>query len=199
MLGAILCILTHYSRFVIKAKIKEILQVIEVLSVDKDKIEVMGEYPDLLILKTMNRPSRVKESRSRSLFSNSEVVRVHFKTIVVKNQNQVIALRGEVDAYHDSAITEFLVMAGCEIDDKFVDINLCSCASVSDIDHIYNTLVQSYRGFTVDLLGDDLRYLDHVMKGDDGGAIIPVGVPVYQFKTLDNVTYLVLELSLIHI
>ena len=193
MLGAILCILTHYSRFVVKAKIKEILQVIEVLSVDKDKIEVMGEYPDLLILKTMNRPSRVKESRSRSLFSNSEVVQVHFKTIVVKNQNQVIALRGEVDAHHDSAITEFLVMAGCEIDDKFVDINLCSCASVSDIDHIYNTLVQSYRGFMIDLLGDDIRYLDNVVKGDDGGAIIPVGVPVYQFKTLDNVTYLVLE------
>ena len=71
----------------------------------------------------------------------------------------------------------------CEISDKFVDINLCSCAAVSDVDHIYNTLIQSFKGFIVDLLADDIRYLDDVVRGDDA----------YQFKTSDNATYLVLE------
>ena len=100
----------------------------------------------LLILKTMNRPSHIKESRSKSLFSNSDIFNIQFKTLVLKNQSQMIAVRGEIDASHDSAITKFLVMAGCEVSDKFVDINLCSCAAVSDVDHIYNTLIQSYKG-----------------------------------------------------
>ena len=146
MLGALICVLTHYSRFILKTKIKEMLQVIEVLNVDKDKIEAISEYLDLLILKTMKRPSHIKESRSRSLFSNSDIFNIQFKTLVLKNQSQMIAVRGEIDASHDSAITEFLVMAGCEVSDKFVDINLCSCAAVSDVDHIYNTLIQSYKG-----------------------------------------------------
>ena len=111
MLGALICVLTHYSRFTLKTKIKEMLQVFEVLYVEKEKIEAISEYPDLLILKTMNRPSRVKESRSRSLFSNSDILNIQFKTLVLKNQNQMIAVRGEMDALHDSAITEFLVMA----------------------------------------------------------------------------------------
>ena len=62
----------------------------------------------------------------------------------------------------------------CEISDKFVDINLCSCAAVSDVDHIYNTLIQSFKGFIVDLLADDIRYLDDVVRGDDA----------YQFKSM---------------
>ena len=146
MLGALICVLTHNSRFILKTKIKEMLQVFEVLYVEKEKIEAISEYPDLLILKTMNRPSHVKESRSRSLFSNSDIFNIQFKTLVLKNQSQMIAVRGEIDASHDSAITKFLVMAGCEVSDKFVDINLCSCAAVSDVDHIYNTLIQSYKG-----------------------------------------------------
>ena len=56
MLGALICVLTHNSRFILKTKIKEMLQVIEVLNVDKDKIEAISEYP----IQIGNLPMRTK-------------------------------------------------------------------------------------------------------------------------------------------
>ena len=193
MLGAFICLLTNYAKFMLKVKIKEITQNIESIGVKKGNVEILSEFPDHLVIKTISRQSRIREKKSITLFPGSDLIDICFRQIVIKNEHKILCLRGEIDARHDSVINEFITMAGAELEENGVDINLCSCSDINDIDKLYLVIKQSFKGFSINLLFDDVRFLDSVERGEDGIIEVPVAASTFRFKTIDGVSYMYKE------
>ena len=179
MLGAFICLLTNYAKFMLKVKIKEITQNIETIGVKKGNVEILSEFPDYLIIKTISRQSRIREKKSITLFPGSDLIDICFRQIVIKNEHKILCLRGEIDARHDSVINEFITMAGAELEENGVDINLCSCSDINDIDKLYLVIKQSFKGFNINILFDDIRFLDYVDRGEDGIIEVPVAASAF--------------------
>ena len=193
MLGAFICLLTNYAKFVLKIRIKEVIQIVETIGLKKGNVEVISEFPDILVIKTLSRQARIQEKRSIAMPLGSEIITICFKQIVIKNNHHILCLRGELTAKHESNLSEFITMAGAEIEDEHIDINLCSCSDASDVDKLYLVLRQSFRGFDLDILMDDIRFVNNVNRGEDDSVEIPVAALAYRFKSIDGVSYMYRE------
>ena len=192
--GVLMVLLSNYAKFFLKLKINKYLDAVNVLRLENENIEVINQFPEQLVIRKISRQNRLKETKSRSLVPGSELIECTFSQLVLKSVNNILCIRGSLDAASDSVISEFLTIGGAEIEDDKVEVDLISFEKSEDAARIYSIVKASFQSFKLSLLWEDIRLLLEVEMGENGGLTIPVSAPRYKFKTLDGITLMYLDL-----
>ena len=154
-------------------------------------MNVISEFPKEIVVKVVSRQSRLLRNRSRNLFDNSEVVPVTFDSLVRKERQNIIAIRGSIGAQQDVVLSQFIEMGGGSIEDEDVEVDIIATSEKSHLDKIFDVIQHTWSELSVSVLGEDLRFHQIVDRTSTGRIILPIVGEEWSFTTISGQTYMV--------